>query len=335
MVTQGRIDLIRIVIATAILLITIAFQSIANAQTKVRFNWTSPASNLSGSWVAYEEGFFKKHGLDVEMLHIPSTSRAIQTMLAGEVGFSYIDGRNAVQADLRGADVVMLAGVANHFVFSLMARPEIKRVNDLKGKKIGITRIGSSSHTVTLWIMSRAGFKPEDYQLVPLVEVPNVLTAIVAGQIDAGALSPPTSFRARKAGLSELVDLSKEGLDYVSVAIGSTRAYVKANEETTRRLIRAYSEAIGFLKSNKTATMRAIQKYARIKDPEILEATYGEARTHIETVPYVSRKGLETIISELAPNEPKAKQAKPDDFIDHRFVSQLETEGFFKGAVTK
>jgi ABC-type nitrate/sulfonate/bicarbonate transport system substrate-binding protein len=229
----------------------------------------------------------------------------------------------------------MLAGVANHFVFSFMARPEYKKISDLRGKKIGITRIGSSSHTVTMWIMSRAGLKPEEYQLVSLVEVPNVLTSIIAGQIDAGALSPPTSLRARKAGLTELMDVTKEGPEFVSVAIGSTRSFVKANEEITRRFIRAYSEAIAFLKANKAAGMRAIQKYARIKDPEILELTYGEARTHIESVPYVSRKGLETIITELALTEPKAKMAKPDDFVDQRYVSQLERDGFFKGAVGK
>jgi ABC-type nitrate/sulfonate/bicarbonate transport system substrate-binding protein len=257
---------------------------------------------------------------------------AIQTMLAGEVAFSYTDGRNAVTAGLRGADIVMLAGVANHFVFSMMARPEIKRINDLRGKKIGITRIGSSSHTVTLWIMNRAGIRPDEYQLVPLVEVPNVFTSIMAGKIDAGALSPPTSFRARKAGLTELVDLSKEDLEYVSVAVGSTRSYVRANEEITRRFIRAYSEAIGFLKNNKAATMRAIQKYARIKDPEILELTYNEARTHIEWPPYVSKRGVESILAELAPTEVKAKSAKAEDFYDHRFVTQLEKEGFFKGA---
>ena len=328
-------ELRRAAIATALFLVTTVLPFAARAQMKARFNWTSPASNLSGSWVAYEEGFFKKNGLEVEMLHISSTSRAIQTMLAGEVAFSYTDGRNAVQADLKGADVVMLAGVANHFVFSFMARLEIKKIGDLRGKKIGITRIGSSTHTVTLWIMSRAGLKPEEYQLVPLLEVPNVLTAILAGQIDAGALSPPTSFRARKAGLNQLMDVGKEGPEFVSVAIGSTRSYVRANEEITRRLIRAYSEAILFLKTNKGPTIRAIQKYAKIQDPEILEATYSEARSHIETVPYLSRKGLETIIGELAPTEPKAKQAKPEDFIDHRFVSQLEKEGLFKNVMVK
>ena len=89
-------------VAIGALLFALATVSPSNAQMKTRFNWTSPASNLSASWVAYEEGFFKKNGLEVEMLHIPSTSRAIQTMMAGEIGFSYTDGRNAVQANLAG-----------------------------------------------------------------------------------------------------------------------------------------------------------------------------------------------------------------------------------------
>jgi ABC-type nitrate/sulfonate/bicarbonate transport system substrate-binding protein len=216
-----------------------------------------------------------------------------------------------------------------------MARPEIKSFNDLKGKKIGITRIGSSTHSVTLWVMNKYGLKPEEYQLLQLVDVPNILTALVAGQIEAGALSPPTNFRARKAGLNELLDLTKEGPEYVSVAIGSTRSFIKANEEMTRRFVRGYSEGVSFLKANKAAGIRAIQKYARIKDPEILEATYGEARAYIETVPYVTRKGMETIIAELQPTEPKAKQAKSDDFLDTRFVSQLEREGFYKAVASR
>jgi NitT/TauT family transport system substrate-binding protein len=216
-----------------------------------------------------------------------------------------------------------------------MSRPDITTFAQLRGKKIGITRLGSSTHSVTLWTMSKMGLRPEEYQLLQLVDVPNILTAIMAGQIDAGALSPPTNFRARKAGLNELLDLTKEGPEYVSVAIGSTRSFVKANEDMTRRLIRGYSEGVQLLKANKAVGIKAIQKYARIKDPDILEATYGEARSYIETVPYATKKGLETIISELASTEAKGKQAKPDDFLDIRFVSQLEKEGFYKSASAK
>lgn len=323
------------IVSFAIALLAALSPAAAWSQMKARVAWTSFASNMSGTWVAQEEGLFRKNGLEVELVHIPSTSRAIQVMLAGEIQYSYMDGRNSVTATLKGADVVILAGVANRLVFSFMARPEIKSFNDLRGKKIGITRLGSSTHSVTLWVMNKFGLKPEEYQLLQLVDVPNIFTAIVAGQIDAGALSPPTNFRARNAGLRELIDLSKDGPEYVSVAIGSTRSFIKANEEMTRRFIRGYSEGVQFLKANKAAGIRAIQKYARIKDPEILEATYGEARNYIETTPYVTRKGLETIIGELIPTEPKAKSAKPDDFLDTRFVSQLEKEGFYKSRVAK
>jgi NitT/TauT family transport system substrate-binding protein len=224
------------------LMIALAMPSSLAAQAKTRIAWTSFASNMAGTWVAQEEGLFKKNGVEAELVHIPSTSRAIQTMLAGEIAFTYMDGRNSVQAGMKGIDVVILAGVANRLVFSFMSRPEIKNFAELRGKKIGITRLGSSTHSVTLWTMSKMGLKPEEYQLLQLVDVPNILTAIMAGQIDAGALSPPTNFRARKAGLTELIDLTKEGPEYVSVAIGSTRSFVKANEDLTRRLIRGYSE---------------------------------------------------------------------------------------------
>ncbi len=307
----------------------------ARAQMKARVAWTSFASNMSGAWVAQEEGLFRKNGLEVELVHIPSTSRAIQVLLAGELAYTYMDGRTAVQATLRGADAVIVAGVANRLVFSFMARPEIKSFNDLRGKKIGITRLGSSTHSVTMWVMNKFGLKPEEYQLLQLVDVPNIFAAIAAGQIEAGALSPPTNFRARKAGLTELIDLSKDGPEYVSVAIGSTRSFIKNNEEMTRRLVRGYSEGVQLLKANKNVGIRAIQKYARIKDPDILEATYGEARAYIENIPYVTRKGMETIISELQPTEPKAKTAKPDDFLDPRFVGQLEKEGFYKATAFK
>ena len=319
----------------ALVLAIMAAPLIARAQMKVRVNWSAIAGNQSGVWVAHEEGFFKRNGLDVELLHIPSTSRAIQTMLAGEIAFSYVDGRTAVQSSFRGADVVMLAAVVNRHVFSFMARPELKRISDLKGKRIGVTRVGSTTHTIALYVTAQAGLKPDEYQLLPLVEVPNILTALLAGQIDAGPLSPPTNIRARKAGLNELMNLARDGPEYVSVALGSTRSYVKANEEIARRVIRSYVEAVHHLKANKAVALRVIQKYARIKEPEILEATYGEVREYLESVPYVSRKGLETIVSELAVTEPKARQVKPEDFLDARFVRQLEKEGFFKNLPTK
>lgn len=306
------------------------FVSVSWAQMKVRINWTAVTGAQSGVYVAQEEGLFKKNGLDVELIHIPSSSRGIQTILAGEIALSYMDGRNTVQASLKGANLALVVGGTNRFVFSLMSKPEIKRVTDLKGKKIGITRVGSSTHTAMLFALRQAGLRPTDYELLPLMEVPNILSALLSGQIDAGVVSPPTNSRARKAGLRELMNLAKDGPEYVSVAIGTTRAYIKANEEIVRRVVRSYAEAVQLFKANKAIGMRVLGKYARIKDQDILEDAYNQFRDYLADPPYVSRKGMEAVLSDLAEKEPQVKKYKPEDFTETRFLDELQKEGFFK-----
>jgi len=307
----------------------------ASAQQKARINWTAVTGAQSGMFMAQQEGLFKKNGLDVELIHIPSSSRGIQAILAGEIGFSFMDGNNEVQADLKGANIALVAGATNRQVFSLMARPDIKRISDLRGKKIGITRIGSSTHTSALFALGSAGLKPADYQILPLMEVPNIFTALAAGQIDAGVVSPPTNSRARKAGFNELMNLAKEGPEYVSVGVGTSRSYIKANEDIVRRVVRSYAEGVQIFKSNKTAALKMIQNQLKVKEADIQEDTYNQFREYLEFPPYVSRKGMEAVIADVAETNPAAKTAKPDDFIDMRFVGELEKEGFFRKFAVK
>jgi len=304
-------------------------------QTKTRINWTAVTGAQSGMFMAQQEGLFKKNGLDVELVHIPSSSRGIQTILAGEIAFSFMDGANEVQADIKGANIALVAGATNRQVFSLMARPEIKKIGDLRGKKIGITRIGSSTHTSALFALGTAGLKPSDYQILPLMEVPNILTALMAGQVDAGVVSPPTNSRARKAGLNELMNLAKEGPEYVSVGVGTSRSYINANEDIVRRVVRSYAEGVYLFKTNKAMALKMIQNQLKVKDVDIQEDTYNQFRQYLEYPPYVSRKAMEAVIADVAEKEPAAKSAKPDDFIDMRFVAELEKDGFFKQFAVK
>lgn len=296
----------------------------ASAQAPVRINWTAVTGAQSGMFMAKQENLFKKHGLDVELIHIASSSRGIQAILAGEIAFSFMDGVNAAQANLKGANLVLVAGATNRQVFSLMAKSEIKRIADLRGKKIGITRVGSSTHTSALYALASAGLRGADYQLLPLLEVPNIYTALAAGQIDAGVMSPPTNARAKRAGFVELMNVAKEGPEFVSVAVGTSRSYVKANEEIVRRVVRAYSEGVQIFKTNKPAALRMIQAQLKVSDPEIQEDTYSQFRDYLEFPPYVSRKGMESVIAEIADKEPAAKNVKPEDFLDMRFVAELD-----------
>ena len=305
------------------------------AQTSVRINWTAVTGAQSGMFMAQQEGLFKKNGLDVELLHISSSSRGIQAILAGEIAFSYMDGANQAQANLKGANIAFVAGATNRQVFSLMAKPEIKRIADLRGKKIGITRIGSSTHTSALFALNAGGLKQSDYQILPLVEVPNILTALIVGQVDAGVVSPPTNSRARKAGLNELMNLAKEGPEFVSVGIGASRSYIKANEDVVRRVVRSYAEGVQIFKNNKAVAQRMMQKYLRVKDQDILDDAYNQFREYLEYPPYVTRKAMENVLADVATTDPAAKNAKPEDFIDMRFVAELEKQGFFKGGGAK
>src|SRR5436853_1328176 len=292
---------------------------------KTRINWTAVTGAQSGMFLAQQEGLFKKNGLDVELIHIPSSSRGIQAILAGEIAFSFMDGNNEVQADLKGANIALVAGATNRQVFSLMARPEIKRIADLRGKKIGITRIGSSTHTSALFALGSAGLKPSDYQILPLMEVPNIFTALAAGQIDAGVVSPPTNSRARKAGFNELMNLAKEGPEYVSVAVGTSRSYIRANEDIVRRVIRSYAEGVQIFKTNKAAALKMIQNQLKVKEPDIQEDTYNQFREYLEYPPYVSRKGMEAVLAEVS--DPAVKNVKPEDFLDMRFVAEIDKKG--------
>jgi NitT/TauT family transport system substrate-binding protein len=296
----------------------------ASAQSPLRINWTAVTGAQSGMFMAQQEGLFKKNGLDVELIHIPSSSRGIQAILAGEIAFSFMDGANAAQANLKGANLALVAGATNRQVFSLMAKPEFKRISDLRGKKIGITRIGSSTHTSALFALGSAGLRTNDYQLLPLVEVPNIYTALAAGQIDAGVMSPPTNARAKRSGLLELMNIAKEGPEFVSVAVGTSRSYIKANEDIVRRVVRSYAEGVQMFKTNKTAALRMIQKQLKVSDPEIQEDTYTQFRDYLEYPPYVSRKGMEAVLGEIADKDPAAKTVKSEDFIDMRFVRELD-----------
>ena len=302
----------------------------ADAQQKVRLNWGAISGVMSAIWVAQEEGLFKKHGLDLELIHIASTSRAIQSMLSGEIHYTTADALNSIQAVGAGADVVMFCAGINRFVFSIMARQDIKRVADLKGKKIGITRIGSSTHTAVLHVVNKAGLGPNDYALLQLGEVPNILTTLLAGQIDAGALSPPTNSRAKKGGLQELVNLGVDGPEYPSTVMASTRAYIKANPDNSRRMVRALGEGLHIFKSHRRLGIKAIQKYARLQDVDILDDTYNQFRDAFDTIPYVSRAGIESLISSLGEKDARIRQLKYEDVADMRFVAEVEKDGFFK-----
>jgi len=285
---------------------------------KLKVNWTATSAAMSPLWVAMDKGYFAGNGLDVEFTHITSSSKAIQTMIAGDIVFTTMDPQTVIQANSQGTDVRMVVAITNRFAFSLMVQPEIAKPEDLKGKSIGI-----------LYVLREWGLE-KDVKLLQFQEVPAILAGLMAKQIQGGTVSPPTNSRARKQGFRELINLGVDGPEYPSVAVGTRKAFIDANPDAVRRFVRSYSEGLQGFKSSASVGMEVIKKYTRVSDPEILADAYNQFARYIEDIPYVSVKGMERIIAELAEKDPKVRGAKPDDFMDMRFVRELESQGFYK-----
>jgi NitT/TauT family transport system substrate-binding protein len=280
-------------------------------------------------WTAKESGFFKRQGLDVDFLYIGGGSVVVQAMLGGEVQLSRASAPGIVQAALHGADLVMIANTVNTLVYSVMTRPDVKSPEDLRGKTLGVTRLGGGTDYVVTLLLKKWNFqRGRDVKVFQTGGMPQLLSAVQTGVVDAGVISPPSNLQGLKLGLKELVDVSDLGLNFVNSPLNATRSYLKSNRGVVLRTLRAYVEGIRQVRSDKAAALKVLAKYARIEDPEILQEVYSiYGSKHLERIPYVNPAGLEEILASLGK---EAAGAKPGDFIDNSLVRELEQEGFFR-----
>ncbi|HEY1267491.1 MAG TPA: ABC transporter substrate-binding protein [Candidatus Binatia bacterium] len=280
-------------------------------------------------WIAKESGFFKRQGLDVDFLYIGGGSVVVQAMLGGEVQLARASAPGIVQAALHGADLVMIANTVNTLVYSVMTRPDVKSPENLRGKTLGVTRLGGGTDYVVTLLLKKWNFqRGRDVKVFQTGGMPQLLSAVQTGVVDAGVISPPSNLQGLKLGLKELVDVSDLGLNFVNSPLNATRSYIKSNRGVVLRTLRAYVEGIRQVRSDKAAALRILAKYARIEDPEILQEVYRiYGVKHLETVPYVNPAGLEEILASLGK---EAAGAKPTDFIDNSLVRELEQEGYFR-----
>jgi NitT/TauT family transport system substrate-binding protein len=292
---------------------------------------TAPTGAYGAFWTAIEAGYFADEGLEVQISNIGSTSRAIAAILAGEAQFSTLDPQTVIEADSKGADIRLFLSITNHLVFSVMASDDVPSPQALKGKKLGITRAGSSTDTAARQALQIFKLQPEtDVALIPLDSAPNILTGLAAHQIDAGVLSPPTNTRARNQGFHELINLAKDGPDFPSVALGATHEYATAHPDVMLGFARAYSRGVARFKADRALAVSAYQKYLQLDDQAVLQETWDQFREYLDVPPVVTRTGLQNAIDAAADSVPEASGTSPDKYVDGSWVQQLDQAGFFK-----
>jgi len=304
----------------------------ALAQTKLKVAYPTTVGSMAVLWVAKEARLFDKNGLDVELIYVAGSSRVVQAMLAKEIPISEIAIPAVIQANMAGADLVMLAGPNHKPGQKIMVKPEIKRHEDLKGKKIGVTRFGTSDDFLLRYILGQWGIQPDrEVALIQMGGSQETLAGLGSRAIDGGMLSSPLHLRAAQLGFSLLVDLSAVGVDYQGAGVVTTRSYARENPEVMRRYLRAYVEGLHRLKTDKSFAVKVIGKYSRITEVDALEETYQHYAVKVmPRVPYPTTKGIQMVLDEMSARNPKAKSLTPASFIDVSNLKELEQSGFIK-----
>ncbi|MBI4318727.1 MAG: ABC transporter substrate-binding protein [Chloroflexi bacterium] len=293
-------------------------------------------SALSGMqaplWVAKEKGLFQKYGLDVEVTYIATSSTLVQSMLAGEINLAQTGGGPVVNATVEGGDLIFIAGTTNVLVFYLYGRPEIKRMEDLKGKTVAAGRLGSSGDFATRTALQRYKLEPDkDVTLVAAGGPPERLAALLSGGVQAAILGPPTTLKAKQAGMNEVLNLAELEIPFIQTTLAISKGYLAKNRETMLNFMKAYVEGIAVAKKDRNYAMKVIGEYTKTDDKEMLEETYDTVLPKVTPrVPYLPADAVQAQLNEVADENPKAKGAKPEAFFDNSLVKELDDSGFIK-----
>jgi len=318
--------------AALLVWLTISVGSLAAQTIKLKVAYPTTVGSMAVIWVAKEARLFEKQGLEVELIYVAGSSRVVQAMLAKDIPISEIAIPAVIQANLAGADLVMLAGPNHKPGQKIMVKPEIKRREDLKGKKIGITRFGTSDDFLLRYVLGQWGLQPDrDVALIQMGGSPEILAGLASRAIDGGMLSSPLHLQAAKVGYNLLADLSTIGIDYQGAGVVTSRSYMREAPDAVRRYLRAYVEGLHRFKTDKAFATKVIGKYSRITDPESLEETYQHYAVKVmPKVPYPTIKGIQLVLDEIGTRTPKAKSLAPESFIDVGYLKEMEQSGFIK-----
>lgn len=281
-------------------------------------------------FAAKEAGLFEKHGLDAEVVVMQGSGIASRALVAGSVQISPIATPSVISADLAGADMVILAHTMPGVVQSLMVRPEIKRAEDLKGKKIAVTTYGSLTDFLVRHLMKKKGLNPDrDVALLQVGADPERLASLKQGAVDGATLSHPAYIMAQRLGFSVLWDFYKE-VDYPWSEIVSRRAIIRQDRDLVINYMRAHLEGIALFKRDREFGKKVIKKSLRLHDDELAGESYELFAKLRLAVPYPNIKGMRTSFEYVALTRPEVWNHKAEEFVDPSIVAELEKSGFIK-----
>jgi NitT/TauT family transport system substrate-binding protein len=308
-----------------------AYPCWANSEKPLMVGVAGPAINMVYSFVTRDAGFWQKYGLDSRVVVFESGSILAQAALSGEIKFSISSGPATIASRTQGADTIIVGAVVNTLPYSVVAAKQITTWDQLKGKKVAISRLGSGTDTAMRMVLKKFGLDPaKDVTILQVGTQPARVQALAAGAIDATLISPPLDLAAKKQGYNILVNVADLGIPYPQTVIETNDRFIKENPQTVKHFLKGFLEGVRYAAAHRDHTKKVITKYLMTADPEVVEATY---ESYLQVTDYSGHPNLDGIrnaIDEVAQRVPAAKYKKPEEFVNTRFLKELEKEGFFK-----
>ncbi len=300
---------------------------------KIRIGVTGSSIAFTPFYAGKQAGFFKKYGLDVEIVSITGPIVVVQALLGGSIDIAIV-GQALVRAAAQGADIVMVASYMNRFPYSFIVKPAIKRVEDLKGGKLAVSNYASADELAQRISLERLGLNPDkDVTFLQVGGQTARLAALKAGSVDGTVFATPLIGVAKKQGFKELFKMSQLKIYYPHEGIAVSRAYIPAHRETISRFLKAFVESVHAMKSNKEFALSAIAGHLKldpVKNRDALESGYEDDVLGLyEKNPRPSLDAIKFILDLLGKDgKTKIKSSNPKDYVDTSFIDELNQAGF-------
>jgi NitT/TauT family transport system substrate-binding protein len=300
----------------------------AGSCAPIRIGYSALGAVFTPLWVAQDEGYFKREGLETETVYIGGGSVVIQALIAGDLQFALAGATGAVRATLNGADVKLIANTMTSMDFHLISRPEIASLGALKGKKIGVTRLGGNTDFALDIVLKKAGLtRGADVNVLQTGGMPQMMGALQAGGLDAGVITAVLALSAEKRGFRRLVDFAELEIPYPLAPLMARESYIRSHRDIVRRFLRAYVEALHRVLTDRETALRILAKYTRTDDMDTLASTYRHYRSRYLKKIYVDLEGVRNL---LRFEFKDAGGHAAERFVDNSFVVELDREGMFE-----
>jgi NitT/TauT family transport system substrate-binding protein len=321
----------KILTSLSILFVSIACAGLIEAQDRLRVGQGSISLQSGLMHIAKDRGLFAKYGLAVETIYIPGGSTNIHVLISGNLDLSQLSGAPGVGANLEGADIVYFAGLLDKLNYQLITRPEIKSVEQLKGKKFGVSRYGSSADFGMRAMLKRLGVDPvKEASILQIGDEPSRIAAIKSGNIDGTVANAPFGTEAERLKLNVLADSVKMDIPFFNTGLLGSKRFLDKQESKIMNFLRAYLEAIKVLKTERDYSIKALAQFTRVSNLKSVAEGYDYFVKQLEPVPYPSLAAMQAVVDQIAESNPKARNVDAKNYVNDRYLKRLEEEGFVK-----